>query len=315
MAMTFAAYAVPAEWQNPVATLAVAALATVNCFGITRTALLTRILVVASLLGLAVVVAAGFTASPSAIPDRLPDATLYGVLQGAGLLFFAFAGYARIATMGEEVADPARNIPRAIAIALTGALIVYLLIAIVVILTLGADAATSSAPLADVVDAAGWSALAPVVRVTAAAASLGALLALLTGIGRTTLAMARESDLPRFLAVVHPHWQVPHRAEIVIALIVIGTVLVEDLRSAIGFSSFGVLLYYLIANAAAFRQSGLARRYPRAIPVIGALGCLILVNILPLMASLVGTAVVIIGVLYRMLRLRFRRTQPGTPAA
>ncbi|MGM7670873.1 APC family permease [Microbacterium sp. A93] len=307
MAMTFAAYAAPAGWELPVAIVAVGALAAVNCFGVTRTALLTRILVVASLLGLAIVAAAGFTAAPSAVPAPLPDLTLYGVLQGAGLLFFAFAGYARIATMGEEVTNPARNIPRAIAIALTGALIVYVLIAIVVILTLGADAATSTAPLAAVVDAAGWSALAPVVRVAAAAASLGALLALLTGIGRTTLAMARESDLPRFLAVVHPRWQVPYRAEIVIALIVIGIVLVADLRNAIGFSSFGVLLYYLIANASAFRQSGQARRYPRFVPVIGALGCLVLVNTLPVLASLIGTGVVIIGVAYRMLRLRVAR--------
>ncbi|MGM7697572.1 APC family permease [Microbacterium sp. A84] len=307
MAMTFAAYAAPAGWELPVAIVAVGALAAVNCFGVTRTALLTRILVVASLLGLAIVAAAGFTAAPSAVPAPLPDLTLYGVLQGAGLLFFAFAGYARIATMGEEVTNPARNIPRAIAIALTGALIVYVLIAIVVILTLGADAATSTAPLAAVVDAAGWSALAPVVRVAAAAASLGALLALLTGIGRTTLAMARESDLPRFLAVVHPRWQVPYRAEIVIALIVIGIVLVADLRNAIGFSSFGVLLYYLIANASAFRQQRAARRYPRFVPVIGALGCLVLVNTLPVLASLIGTGVVIIGVAYRMLRLRVAR--------
>lgn len=309
MALTFAAYAAPAGWDIPVAVTAVAALAAVNCFGVTRTALLTRILVVVSLLGLAVVVAAGFTSATDAAPAPLPDPTAYGVLQGAGLLFFAFAGYARIATMGEEVVNPTRTIPRAIVLALTGALIVYALVAIVVMLTLGGDAASTAAPLAAVVDSAGWSALAPVIRVAAAAASLGALLALLTGIGRTTLAMSRESDLPRFLAAVHPRWQVPHRAEIAIALIVIVIVLVADLRNAIGFSSFGVLLYYLIANAAAFRQSGHARRYPRALQVIGVLGCLVLVNALPIVASLIGTGVVIVGVVYRMLRLRFARTR------
>lgn len=307
MALTFAAYAAPEGWQTPVAVLAVTALAVVNCFGVTRTALVTRILVIVSLLGLAVVVAGGFSASASADPAPLPDLTAYGVLQGAGLLFFAFAGYARIATMGEEVVNPARTIPRAIALALAGAVIVYALVAVVVLLTLGADAASTAAPLAAVVDAAGWPALAPVVRVAAAAASLGALLALLTGIGRTTLAMARESDLPKFLAAVHPRWKVPRRAEIAIALIVIVIVLFADLRNAIGFSSFGVLLYYLIANAAAFRQSGAARRYPRALQVIGALGCLVLVNTLPILASLIGTGVVIVGVAYRMLRLRAMR--------
>lgn len=307
MAMTFAAYAAPEGWQTPVAVTAVVLLAVVNCLGVTRTALVTRILVVCSLLGLAVVVAVGLGTASSANPAPLPDATAYGVLQGAGLLFFAFAGYARIATMGEEVVDPARTIPRAISLALGGAVVVYLLVAITVVAVLGGDVATSSAPLADLLSSTGWAALTPVVRITAAAASLGALLALLTGIGRTTLAMARERDLPRFLATIDQRRQVPQRAEVAIAVIVVAIVLVADLRDAIGFSSFGVLLYYLIANAAAFRQRGSARRYPRVLQVVGALCCLILVNTLPVMASVVGTAIVLIGVLYRVIRLRYAR--------
>ncbi|MEV7620153.1 APC family permease [Microbacterium sp. NPDC089321] len=304
MAMTFAAYAAPEGWRTTVAVLAVAALATVNCFGVTRTALLTRILVVVSLLGLAAVMASAVAAAPAAAPAPLPSATAYGVLQGAGLLFFAFAGYARIATMGEEVIDPSRTIPRAIVLALGGAVVVYVLVALAVVLTLGADAVGSAHPLADVAAVAGWGWTEPVVRVAGATASLGALLALITGIGRTTLAMARESDLPRFLAVIDPRWQVPQRAEIVVAMVVIGIVLVADLRDAIGFSSFGVLLYYLIANAAAFRQRADVRRYPRALQVIGAIGCLVLVSTLPVVASLIGTGVVLAGVGYRMLRLR-----------
>lgn len=303
MAMTFAAYAAPEAWRTPVAVIAVAALAVVNCFGITRTALLTQILVMITLIGLAVVVAAGFATASEAAPAPLPDATAYGILQGAGLLFFAFAGYARIATMGEEVADPARNIPRAIVLALGGAVVVYVLIALAVMRTLGAHAIGSAHPIADVVAASGWTGFEQVVRVAAATASLGALLALLTGIGRTTLAMAREADLPRFLAHIDSRWQVPQRAEITIALIVIGIVLIADLRGAIGFSSFGVLLYYLIANAAAFRQRGSARRYPRLLQVVGAIGCLLLVSTLPAVASLIGTGVVLAGVVYRMLRL------------
>ncbi|MFF1538503.1 APC family permease [Microbacterium sp. NPDC058269] len=305
MAMTFAAYAAPAGWQLPVAVAAVVLLAVVNCFGVTRTALVTRILVVCSLLGLAIAVGFGFAAASTSTPTPLPDATAYGVLQGAGLLFFAFAGYARIATMGEEVVDPARTIPRAIVFALGGAVVVYALVGLAVMLVLGADVIGSTAPLVDLLVATGASAWTPILRVAAAAASLGALLALLTGIGRTTLAMAREGDVPRFLAKIDRRHQVPQRAEIAVALVVIAIVLLADLRGAIGFSSFGVLLYYLIANAAAFRQKGPARRYPRALQVLGALGCLVLVNTLPVLATLIGTAVVLIGVGYRMLRLRF----------
>lgn len=307
MAMTFAAYAVREEWRTPVAVAAIAALVTVNCFGVTRTALLTRILVVLSLLGLAIVMAAGFGAAPAVDPAPLPDATAYGILQGAGLLFFAFAGYARIATMGEEVVDPARSIPRAIVLALSGAVVVYVLIAVAVMLTLGADAIGSAHPLVDVATVSGWDWAGPVVRIAAATASLGALLALLTGIGRTTLAMAREADLPRWLGAIDGRFHVPQRAEIAIGVIVIGIVLVADLRGAIGFSSFGVLLYYLIANAASFRQRGDARRYPRLLQVVGALGCLLLVNTLPLLASTIGLVVVLIGVGLRALRLRVAR--------
>jgi APA family basic amino acid/polyamine antiporter len=312
MALTFAAYAAPEGWQTAVAVVAVVALVIVNCFGVTRTALATRILVVCSLLGLAVVVSVGLTSAPSLHPVPLPEATAHGVLQAAGLLFFAFAGYARIATLGEEVISPERTIPRAIVGALAGAVAVYALVAVTVVLTLGADAATSTAPLADVLALTGWEAAAPFVRVAAAAASLGALLALLTGIGRTGLAMAREGDLPRLLARVDPRWHVPRRAEIAVGAAVIAIVLVGDLREAIGFSSFGVLLYYLIANAAAFRQHPAARRYPRALQVVGALGCLLLVNTLPLIASLAGTAVLLIGIGYRMLRLRYERDHPAS---
>ncbi|KAG4074733.1 hypothetical protein HA402_007009 [Bradysia odoriphaga] len=308
MAMTFAAYAAPAGWEVPVAVTAVVALGAVNCFGVTRTAALTRMLVVVSLLGLAVVVAAGFAAPAAPDAAALPVPGAYGVLQGAGLLFFAFAGYARIATMGEEVVHPARTIPRAIVLALGGAVIVYVLVAISVLRVLGDD--VGAAPLADIVAAAGWPALAPVVRIAAATASLGALLALLTGIGRTTLAMAREHDLPGFLAHVDARWQVPRRAEIAVTAVVVAIVLATDLRGAIGFSSFGVLLYYLIANAAAFRQTGAARRHPRWLQVLGALGCVVLVSTLPPMAVAIGVGVVIIGIVGRMLRLRLSDQDP-----
>ena len=186
----------------------------------------------------------------------LAEGGVYGILQSGGLLFFAFAGYARIATMGEEVRDPRRTIPRAIVLALGITVGVYAVVALTVLAVLGPEAtATSTAPLADAAAASGWGWTQPVVRVGAAAASLGALLALIAGIGRTTLAMAREDDLPRFLSAVHPRWRVPHRAELAIGAIVIVTVAFVDLRGAIGFSSFGVLIYYFIANAAAFRQA------------------------------------------------------------
>lgn len=312
MALTFAAYAVPMEWQRPVAAIAVIALATVNYLGVTRTAAVTRVVVVVALAGLAVALTAGFStgfpAASGVIGGEVLSGGAYGVLQAGGLLFFAFAGYARVATMGEEVRDPARTIPRAITIALGATVLIYLVVAIVELGTLGArGVAATATPLEAVVGLSGWGWASVVLRIGAVAAALGALLGLIAGIGRTSLAMAREGDLPRWLAAVHPKFKVPHRAELVLAVIVVVLVLTVDLRGAIGFSSFGVLLYYFVANASALRQGREVRRYPRALQVLGAVGCLTLVVTLPVMATVVGVAVLAIGVAYRLVRLAVGR--------
>jgi basic amino acid/polyamine antiporter, APA family len=316
MALTFAAYAVPPSWQRPVAVVAVLALAAVNYRGVTRTARLTRVIVAVVLLALAVAVAAGlYGGHPDLglLVGGAGSAGIYGVLQSAGLLFFAFAGFARIATMGEEVRDPDRTIPRAIVLALGVAVAVYAVVAVTALLTLGPDRlAGSSAPLVDVVAGAGNSWAAPVVAVGGATAALGALLALIAGIGRTTLAMAREGDLPRWLAAVHPRFRVPHRAEVLLAVVVSTLVATIDLRGAIAFSSFAVLFYYLVANVAAFTQDPGLRRFPRWLHVLGAVGCLVLVATLPRQAVAVGTGVFVLGIAYRGLRLTAARRRAKT---
>ena len=308
MALTFAAYAAPDGWQRPVAVAAVVALAAVNYRGVTRTARLTRVLVTVVLLAIAVVVAAGVAggeADLGGVTVLDPEGGWYGVLQSAGLLFFAFAGYARIATLGEEVRDPARIIPRAIELALALTVAIYAVVAVTVLSVLGPDrVADSSAPLAAVVAAGGWDWAGPVVRIGAAAASLGALLALIAGVGRTTLAMARQDDLPRWLAAVHPRHRVPHHAELALAVAVCALVLTVDLRGAIGFSSFGVLLYYLVANLAAFTQDDEHRRFPRVLQVLGAVACAVLVATLPASGVVAGLVVFAVGVAYRVVRRR-----------
>ncbi|MFC8598647.1 APC family permease [Isoptericola sp. NPDC057191] len=312
MALTFAAYAAPPGWERPVAALAVVALAAVNYRGVTRTARLARWIVVAVLLALAVTVAVALaTGSPDVArlgsegpaPAALGGpASWYGVLQAAGLLFFAFAGYARVATLGEEVRDPARSIPRAIVGALGGAVVVYAVVAVTLLAVLGlAGTAAAATPLAAAVAGSPWAGV--VVRVGAAAASLGALLALVAGVGRTTLAMAREGDLPRPLAAVHPRFGVPHRAEVAVAVVVVALVLTVDLRGAIGFSSFGVLVYYGVANLAAWTQTGAHRRYPRVLQVVGLAGCVALCATLPVAAVLTGAGVLVVGLAVRWARV------------
>ncbi|MBP2369702.1 APC family permease [Pseudonocardia parietis] len=318
MALTFATYAVPEPWQRPSAIAAVVFLAAVNYRGVTRTAFLTRVIVVIVLVVLAVTVGLGLGAvaggaSSTAVPAQ--PVSGYGVLQSAGLLFFAFAGYARLATLGEEVREPARTIPRAIVVALSGAVVVYAVVGATVLAVLGPDRlATAVSPLSDMVRAGdhGWA--VPVVAAGGALASLGALLALIAGLGRTTLAMARARDLPVALAAVHERFRVPHRAEIAVAAVVCGLLLVVDLRGAIGFSSFGVLVYYLVANLAAWTQDGGHRRYPRALQLVGMIGCGVLALTLPWQSVLAGTAVFAGGALLRAARLLIERRR-RRPAA
>lgn len=314
MALTVATYAVPEPWwaQRLVAIGAVVALAALNYRGVTKTAGLARILITITLASLAVVVLAILVAGNPALENldglsSLGSGGVYGILQAAGLLFFAFAGYARIATMGEEVHDPAQTIPKAIPIALFLTVVVYVIVGVSVLLAAGPDRlASSTAPLVTAIQDAGVGNLAPVVRVGAIVASLGTLLALIAGIGRTSLAMARHGDLPAWLAAVHPRYQVPHHAELALAAVVSVLVLAIDLRGAIGFSSFGVLVYYAIANASAFTQPAEQRRWPSVLNLAGLIGCVVLVVTLPVQAVVTGVAVLAIGLAGRYIVLHGR---------
>jgi APA family basic amino acid/polyamine antiporter len=311
MALTFASYAVGGSlWvQRVVGVAAVVVLTAVNYRGITRTARLARVLVAVSILALVVIVVAlaasgGVrTANVSGLP--FGDGGLYGIAQSAGLLFFAFAGYARIATLGEEVRDPAVTIPRAIPIALGITVAIYAVLAVSMLLAAGPDAlAGSRAPVVGALVRAGADWSSPAARVGAVFASLGALLALIAGVGRTTLAMARERDLPRWLASVHPVHRVPDHAELALGVVVSVLVLTTDLRGAIGFSSFGVLAYYAIANGSAFTQAEAHRRWPRALNVVGLVACVALMATLPWRSVAAGAIVVAVGLTGRLILRR-----------
>ncbi|WP_029069091.1 APC family permease [Jonesia quinghaiensis] len=299
MAMTFAYYATPTLDHRYGGIAAVIGVGTLNIRGITRTATATRILVLGVLAILAgVLIVSILGPQATTVDSQLTDVSFMDVLQASGLLFFAFAGYARLATLGEEVKRPTYTIPRAIIVALGCVVLIYGLLLAASMRTLGADVlARSSAPLAEVVTTAGASWAVPVVSIGAALASLGALLALMTGIGRTALAMAREGDLPHPLANVGERFRTPYVADLVAMAVVAAIIVVSDVRGAIGFSAFGVLLYYSIANLSALRQHGEHQRYPRIFFVIGVVGCLTLMATLPQESVIGGVIVTACGAL------------------
>ena len=349
MALVVAAYLVPEPFQRPVAALLVVVLTAVNLVGITRTAVLARVLVTVALAALVLTgarlvagVAAGGPTGDAGdgagagtweVPGPLSGQAaglwdggiaavagageggalgiVLAVAQAAALMFFAFAGYARVATLGEEVVAPRRTIPRAILLALAAVGALYLVLSVILVLVGPApgEQGWGPAPFRAALDAVGAGGVwAVVVTIGAVAAASGALLALVAGISRTVLAMARERDLPPVLAHVSPRFSVPQRAEAAAGIAVVLLVLLaSDVLVAIAASSFGVLLYYAVANLAALTQTGQWRLFPKAMQWIGLAGCVLLVAALPGRTIVAGLVLVAVGLAYRGLVLAARR--------
>lgn len=314
IAWTLGAYALPG-YERWVALGAVVVLTLLALGGVTRTAGASMVIAGVVILALLAVIAlgwAGLSSGQTVDGAAAPLSTgggAYGVLQAAGLVFFAFAGYARVATLGEEVVDPGRTIPRAIAISLSVVLVIYLALAILLDRALGAELATALTPIADLVAPVLGTGGEVAVRVVAAVACAGSLLALMAGISRTTVAMGRTGDLPGAVARISARG-VPTRAELLVGAVVAVAVLTVDLRGMVAFSSVGVLLYYAVANLAAYTQASEHRFVPRAVNAVGALLCVVLVVTLPLSGVLVALAVLALGVGWRR-PTRSRAPRPG----
>lgn len=302
MALTVGHYLWP-DQERVAGSLAVLAIVLVNVGGLSRTVAVTRVLLTISLVAIGVVLGSGWSTEGASLGsiDAI-DASPLEILRSAGFLFFAFAGYARIATMGEEVRDPGRTIPRAIPIALGGVLVLYAVVAVTALAAVPAELlAATDAPLRVVVELGRFDGIAPVVRVGAGIAALGVLLNLIPGVSRTVLAMARRNELPSWFSHIDASRSLPLRAEFSQAGVVVGLVWLVDLRGAIGLSGVAVLTYYAITNAAALTLSDGERRWPSWIAGVGLVGCLVLVVALPASAVAIGAGVLLSGVMVRRL--------------
>jgi APA family basic amino acid/polyamine antiporter len=291
------------EQARIVAVVLVAFFAVVNMTGIRSTAAVSAVLVSIVLLGLAAfVLGVRFSGGAFGSADGQGGSPL-GVLHGAALIFFAFAGYARMATLGEEVRNPRRTLPLAIFLALAVALFVYANVAVLCLTLLGPTTlAATDSPLAALLGGP-WD---PVIRTVAGIACLGSLVGILAALSRTGLAMARNRDLPGALARISVRTKAPVLAEGTMALLAIAGVLLFEPEVLVGLSSCAVLAYYGIAHAAAFRQPSGERWLPRAVQIAGLVGCAALAVSLPLGAVLTTVAVLTAGLLIRFVTLRMR---------
>ena len=219
------------------------------------------------------------------------DPSIGGILSAAGLIFFAFAGYARMATLGEEVTNPTKTIPRAIIGALWVVLVVYLVVALATTPILLATPSPLDTPLT----ALAGSGNAWLVTALAVLASLGSLLAILAGLSRTSLAMGRRSDLPSLLARVSPRTGGPIVAEVTVAGLAVVLILVTDPLWLVGLSSAGVLTYYALGHFSALAQPKAETFLPRLVPVVGLLLCTLLVFTLPITSVTAAAVSAVIG--------------------
>jgi APA family basic amino acid/polyamine antiporter len=297
IALTVSIYFNLGTW---VAVLALWGVFAINSMGVNRTALGARLLSLITLVFLFALVFVSLALPTSSA--QLPPGEPVGVLTAAGFIFFAFAGYARVATLGGEVDEPGRNVPRAIAISLGIVFLLYLLLALTIQRVLGIGAAYSERPVFDLASLA----LAPVggvVIAVAAIASLGSLLALLAGMGRLAATMGQDRELPKFLAKQNSK-AAPWVAELVIVLLATLLILSGSIITTIGLSSFAVLTYYSIANLAAFKQA--TTKSNKILAILGFATALVVAISVPVEALVLGAALLLFALLIRLVLAKLR---------
>lgn len=282
--------------------LAVVCLTVANYFGIKKAGVLNLVIVTITLLSLIYLAFSGipevnFKNFKPFAPFGIP-----GIAEAAALLFFAFTGYGRIATLAEEVKEPRKTIPKAIVITIVTAIILYSVIAVVAIGVIGTEKmASSTSPLQVVADALNTPAVSSILTIGAYTAMLGVLLSQILGISRVMLAMGRRNDLPPVFKKIHKKYRVPNIGILFTGLIILILTLVGSFEFIVRAATFTILLYYSITNIAALKQPKIDRMYGRLIPVLGLIGCLAMSVSLPSKVIFSGIGLLLTGFLLRYL--------------
>jgi basic amino acid/polyamine antiporter, APA family len=305
-------------WPVAVAVICALAITAFVAGGIRRSSRGNVVVVGVALAGLVLLVAASIPTvvarGPEAFRPFLPDEAAGGLaalLEGAALMFVAFTGYGRIATLGEEVREPTRVIPRAIVLTTGAVAVLYLAVAAAGVGVLGAQgfgeaAERTAAPLEAVARALDVPLLPELLAVAAVAAMAGVLLNLVLGLSRVLLAMARRGDAPGFLSRVDAARASPVASVWACGLVIAALALIGDVRTTWSFSAFTVLIYYALTNLAALRLPVESMMFPRWVPRIGLAACLSLAFWVELGVLLAGLGLLGSGVAAHLLARRYR---------
>ncbi|MDQ3021968.1 MAG: amino acid permease [Bacteroidota bacterium] len=288
--------------------LAVIFLTIANYFGIKKAGTLNLVIVMITLMSLIYLSVSGLPEIK--IENFVPFAPngILSIAESSALLFFAFTGYARIATLAEEVKDPEKTIPRAIIITIVIAVFLYAAVSIVITGVIGTKGISGSrSPLQVTAEALSAPLIKTIITIGASTAMLGVLLSQILGISRMMLAMGRRNDLPPLFQKVHKTYKVPHLGIMVTGLIILVLTIIGSFEFILGSAAFTILLYYSITNIAAFKQPAKEQRYGNVIPVLGLIGCILMSISLPLSVILTGISLLAAGFVFRFL---FRKKYP-----
>jgi APA family basic amino acid/polyamine antiporter len=301
------------SWVVPTALLAVVIVTLIVLSGIRRSNVANMAIVSITLLALGFFILACLPRAAEAGLDNLTPfftGSPASVLQASALMFVAYTGYGRIATMGEEAREPRQTIPKAMIVCLVLTMLLYMAVAAVGIGAVGADVLGSAtgqgkaAPLEAVARSVAGSGGAFVLAIGAMTAMLGVLLNLILGLSRVLLAMGRRRDMPRVLARLNQQGTTPYWSVLVVGVAIALLVLLGNVKTTWSFSAFNVLIYYAITNLAALRLPASERLYPQWLAWLGLASCLFLAFWVESSIWQVGLGLIVAGLIWHTVRQR-----------
>lgn len=320
---------VDSRWQVIVALAAVVGFTMLVLGGVKRSNRVNTIIVATTLGSLILFILLGLPklaanggANLAPIFPSADEKGLSGFFYATALMFVAYTGYGRIATLGEEIRNPRAAIPRAIVVTLGVSAALYVMVAVVAIGAIGveqfAGAAESEAtPLEAAAQALAAPGISIIVAVGAITAMLGVLLNLILGLSRVALAMGRQGDLPPVFGRLDRHGASPSASVVGVGLAVAGLTLIGSVETTWAFSAFAVLIYYAVTNLAALKLASEDRLYPRSISVADLAACLFLAFWVPPSIWLIGAGLIVLGLFWHVMARRLwaskaAATPPGT---
>lgn len=292
------------------ATFALIILVMANLAGIKKAGLLNRVIVSITVLSLLYFIFSGFPVFDADHFQPFAPRGFSGVAEASGVLFFAFTGYARIATLGEEVSNPQKNIPRAIIITLISSIILYSLVSLAALGAIGADGMSASGtPLFSAAEVMKGPGVLQIIMISGTTALLGVLLSQILGTSRMFYAMGQRQDLPQSLSRISKGSGVPSYGILLSGLVILLTIWTGELTFITQTASFTILIYYSIANLAALRLDKKDHFLPRWIPWAGLILCILMAFSLPAPSILAGLSLLLIGHLLRIIMRNFFKVE------